>query len=49
MTAARWQHDRVCERVADGVPLTEAIWGVQSEYIDRQAETLLDGSFADWL
>ena len=49
ITPARWQHDRVRERVAEGVPLAEAIWGVQSAYIDRQAETLVEGSFADWL
>jgi hypothetical protein len=48
-TPARWQHDQVRQRVEEGVPLTEAIWGMQSEYIDRQAETLLEGCFTDWL
>ncbi len=46
---ARWQYDHVRERVEEGVPLTEAVWGMQSEYIDRQAETLVEGSFSDWL
>ena len=48
-TPARWQHDHVRDSVESGVPLTEAVWGVQSEYIDRQAETLIAGCFTDWL
>ncbi len=48
-TPARWQHDHVRRSVDEGVPLTEAIWGMQSEYIDRQAETLVEGSFVEWL
>ena len=49
ISPARWKHDRVKERVDVGIPLTEAIWGVQSEYIDKQRETLIEGTFADWL
>jgi hypothetical protein len=48
-TPASWQHDNVRESVDEGVPLTEAVWGMQSEYIDRQQETLIEGCFADWL
>jgi len=48
-TPARWKHDRVREAVDAGVPLAEAIWGMQSAYIDRQAETLIEGCFTDWL
>ena len=48
-TPARWKHDQVRERVAAGAPLAEAIWGMQAEYIDRQRETLVEDSFADWL
>jgi hypothetical protein len=48
-TPARWKHDRVGEAVEGGVPLAEAIWGVQSASIDRQAETLIEGCFTDWL
>jgi len=48
-TPARWKHDHVRDQVEEGVPLAEAIWGMQSDYVDRQAETLLHGSFADWL
>ncbi|AWB28017.1 hypothetical protein [Halococcoides cellulosivorans] len=49
LTPARWKHTQVCERVAEGVPLGEAIWGMQSAYIDRQSETLVDGQFVDWV
>jgi hypothetical protein len=48
-TPARWKHDIVSERVDNGTPLAEAIWGMQSMYIDHQEDTLIDGSFADWL
>jgi hypothetical protein len=48
-TPARWKHDHVREQVEAGVPLTEAIWGMQSAYIDRQRETLIEGCFTDWL
>ena len=49
LTPARWKHDDVRNAVDEGVPLAEAIWGMQSRYIDRQEETFLEGSFADWL
>jgi hypothetical protein len=48
-TPARWKHDHVSEAVEAGTPLTEAIWGMQAEYVQRQDETLIEGSFADWL
>jgi len=48
-TPARWKHDDVRSRLEENVPLAEAIWGMQSAYIDRQQETLIEGSFADWL
>ncbi len=46
---ARWKHNLVRDAVEDGVPLAEAIWGMQSEYIDQQSETLIEGTFIDWL
>jgi hypothetical protein len=49
MTPARWKHRRVADAVDENVPLAEAIWGTQSAYVDRQAETLLEGTFVDWL
>ena len=49
MTPARWKRERVLERMADGEPFGQAIWGMQSDYIDAQSETLVEGSFVDWL
>jgi len=49
VTPARWKHDRVRDSVEAGVPLAEAIWGMQSDYVDRQSDTLIEGSFTDWL
>jgi len=48
-TPARWKHDYVRRRVEENVPLAEAIWGMQAAYISQQEETLLDGTFLDWL
>jgi len=31
------------------VPFTEAVWEMQAAYIDRQADTLVEGCFTDWL
>jgi len=49
VTPARWKHAHVAAAVEDRTPLPEAIWAMQSAYVDRQHETLLEGSFADWL
>jgi hypothetical protein len=49
MTPARWKHDHVRASVDAGTPLPEAIWGMQTEYIERQRETLTEGSFIGWL
>ena len=49
MTPARWKHDRVRERMAAGEPFGQAIWGMQADYIDAQSETLIEGSFLEWL
>ncbi|WP_459192961.1 hypothetical protein [Halosimplex sp. J119] len=49
VTPARWKHDHVAAAVDENVPLAEAIWGMQSAYVDNQKATLLDGSFVDWL
>ncbi|MFB6161967.1 MAG: hypothetical protein ABEJ86_00795 [Halococcoides sp.] len=49
MTPARWKHAQVRDQVADGVPIGEAIWGMQSRYIEYQSQTLVEGQFSDWL
>jgi len=48
-TPARWKHERVRAAVEAGVPLAEAIWGTQAEYVDHQDGTLIEDSFCDWL
>lgn len=48
-TPASWKVDYVKAEIADGSPLGEAIWAMQSQYIDNQEETLIEGSFIDWL
>ena len=48
-TPARWKHEFVEQQVAAGTPLTEAVWSMQAAYIDAQRETLIEGSFVDWL
>ncbi len=49
MTPARWKHDRVQARMADGEPFGQAIWGMQADYLEAQSETLIEGSFLEWL
>ncbi|MGM0716088.1 MAG: hypothetical protein ACQET5_02670, partial [Halobacteriota archaeon] len=49
MTPARWKHDRVKARMEEGEPFAQAIWGMQSDYIDAQSETLINGTFLEWL
>jgi hypothetical protein len=49
LTPARWKHDQVAAAVDESVPLAEAIWRMQSTYVDRQSETLFEGTFVDWL
>jgi hypothetical protein len=48
-TPAGWKRDRVRERLDDGTDLAEAVHGMQRDYVRRQARTLLEGTFADWL
>ena len=48
-TPARWKWRRVRNAVDAGVPLTEAIWGMQAAYIEHQTDSLIEGSFVDWL
>jgi hypothetical protein len=49
MTPARWKYDRVKTRMDDGEPFGQAIWGMQADYIEAQSETLIEGSFVEWL
>jgi hypothetical protein len=49
LSPARWKHNRVKRQVSRNVPLTEAVWEMQSAYLQNQRETLIEGSFIDWL
>jgi len=49
MTPARWKHQQVRNRLDDGESFEEAVYGMQRDYIANQAETFLQGSFAEWL
>ena len=49
VTPARWKRRLVADRVDRGEPLAEAIWGMQADYIDNQTETLVEGTFVEWL
>jgi len=49
VTPARWKYDRVDTRMANGEPFAQAVWGMQSDYVDAQSETLVDGTFLEWL
>ncbi|QFU83699.1 hypothetical protein [Natronorubrum aibiense] len=49
VTPASWKHEQVSAAVADGASLSEAIHTMQRQYVRQQEETLLEGSFADWI
>lgn len=46
---AAWKRERARERITSGADLETAILRTQRDYIERQQETLLDGTFADWV
>ncbi|TYT62150.1 hypothetical protein [Natrialba swarupiae] len=49
VTPGRWKYERVRTAVDDGATLEGAIQSMQRRYVERQRETLLEGSFADWI
>ncbi|RBI64328.1 hypothetical protein DMJ13_07570 [halophilic archaeon] len=49
VTPAGWKHQEVKRRVDDGESFADAVFDMQRSYIDHQSETLLEGSFADWV
>ncbi|NGM67574.1 hypothetical protein G6M89_00885 [Natronolimnobius sp. AArcel1] len=49
VTPASWKREHVHAALEDGDSLEEAIATMQRTYVDRQRETLLEGSFADWI
>jgi hypothetical protein len=49
VTPASWKREQVRERLDDGDSFEDAVYGMQRAYVQRQTETLIEGSFADWL
>ncbi|MFP8954325.1 hypothetical protein ACLI4Z_15360 [Natrialbaceae archaeon A-arb3/5] len=49
VTPGRWKRVQVRDELENGATLADAIGTMQCRYVDRQRETLLDGSFADWI
>jgi hypothetical protein len=49
VTPAAWKVERVREALSEGASFEDAVASMQRAYIRRQSETLIDGSFADWL
>jgi len=48
-TPAGWKRAAVRRRLDDGATFAAAVTGMQREYVEKQAETLFDGTFADWV
>jgi hypothetical protein len=48
-TPAAWKRAQVRRRLRDGASFEEAVHGMQREYVRRQARTLYEGSFLEWL
>jgi hypothetical protein len=48
VTPAGWKREQVRTRVDGGESLATAIPAMQRAYVDRQTETLLDGTFTEW-
>ncbi|AHG03661.1 hypothetical protein HALDL1_08670 [Halobacterium sp. DL1] len=49
VTPAGWKRDRIREALDEGSSFENAVYAMQCEYIENQRETLLSGSFADWV
>ncbi len=49
ITPAEWKRREVQDRLNDGDDFESAVYGMQRRYVERQRESLLDGSFTDWV
>ncbi|WP_408958606.1 hypothetical protein [Natrinema sp. 74] len=49
VTPASWKREQVRAALEDGADFADAIERMQQTYVARQSETLLEGSFADWI
>ncbi|MFW6003243.1 MAG: hypothetical protein ACOCPT_02365 [Halanaeroarchaeum sp.] len=49
ITPASWKRDRVRSNLDAGMEFAEAVETMQRSYFEKQRETLLTGTFADWV
>ncbi len=49
ITPADWKRRQVADRLDDGDDFEAAVHGMQRRYIERQRDSLIDGSFTDWV
>jgi hypothetical protein len=49
LTPARWKRRMVRRRLDDGDSFEEAVYGMQRRYFERQRDSLIGGSFTDWV
>ncbi|MFB6132090.1 MAG: hypothetical protein ABEJ44_01635 [Halanaeroarchaeum sp.] len=49
ITPASWKRDRVRSNLDDGMSFADAVVDMQRSYFAKQRETLLTGTFADWV
>jgi hypothetical protein len=49
VTPAEWKRREVRERLDEGASFEDAVVETQRAYIEHQEETLIEGSFADWV
>ena len=47
-TPADWKHDRLRAHADGGASLSTAVVAAKSDYVAQQADTLVEGTFADW-
>jgi hypothetical protein len=49
ITPSAWKREQVREALEAGNSFENAVYAMQCEYIENQRETVLSGSFADWV
>jgi len=49
LTPARWKRREVKQRLDDGESFADAVTGMQRRYLERQHDSLIGGSFTEWV
>ena len=49
ITPAAWKMGEVERNLTEGMDFAEAVHAMQREYVGQQEQTLIDGSFAEWV